>query len=88
MTEQDTDPVLPLALELITASQSGMPESEFVRYAHSRLDEDLDTTADAYALITTLAFFAGGAVTAWAEDTNRDPVDVLRTIALDAAADD
>ena len=88
MTQPEPDPVLPLAMELITASRGGMQDEDFIKYARTRLDETLDTQEDAYALITALAFFAGGAISAWAEDTGREPDDVLRTIALDAATDD
>lgn len=80
--------VIPLGIELITASRSGMTDEQFTLYARSRLDESLDSQEDAYSLITALAFFAGGAITAWAEDTGREPEDVLRAIALDAASTD
>ena len=88
MSDDDKDVTIPLTLELITASRSGMDDVEFTRYARTRVLEDLGTLDEAVSVITTLAFFAGSAVQAWAEDTERDPDDVLRAIALDAATDD
>lgn len=78
------DPKLPLALELVTASRQG-DQVAYVEYVNGRLDEELHDTDDAYHLIALLASIAGMSITAWAEDTGREPAEVLQLIALDAA---
>ncbi len=47
-----------------------------------RCTEELATQEEAYDLITRLTAFAGLAVMAWAEDTDRSAQDVLSNIAL------
>lgn len=85
MTEEDS--ALQLAIELMTASCSS-DEEAFVEYAYKRLDEELKEQTDAYHLVSVLAKFAGSAITAWAEDTGREPTAVMQTIALDVASPD
>lgn len=76
-----------LAMELITASMTREDLAEFVKYANDRLDEELGSQEEAYSLITILAGFAGGAVRAWAEDTHREPAEVMQAIALAQAGE-
>ncbi len=80
MSDGDTS-LQSLLVELITASR-GSPDANFVGYVRQRLDEELNTQEEAYELIVRLASFGGMAVAAWAEDTDRDPDAVMRTIAL------
>lgn len=77
-----------LALELITTMMLRDDLAECVAYVNQRLDEELLSQDDAYSLIGILAGLASGAIRAWAEDTDREPEDLLRTIALAHASED
>lgn len=76
-----------LAFELITACMGQPSETEFVKYAFRRLDDELHTQHDAYTLIGLLVGTAAASISAWAEDTDRTPQDLLQVIALANAAD-
>ena len=58
-----------------------------MKYTFTRLDDELHTQHDAYTLIGVLVGMCGAAISAWAEDTDRTPVELLRTIALANAQD-
>lgn len=74
-------PLESLLMELVTASSDDDPAA-FVRYVHTRLDEELSSQGEAYELIALFAAFAGHAVRSWAEDTDREPDVVLQDISL------
>lgn len=76
-----------LLVELVTASD-GNPDANYVSYVRQRLDEELATQDEAYDLIIRLASFGGMAVHAWADDTDREPGNVLQAIALGMYTED
>lgn len=77
----DIDRILPLAMELITASR-GDPE-QFFTYGLRRLGEEHLSVADVYELVVVLASSAGTAIEEWAEATERTTTEVMHQIAMD-----
>jgi predicted transcriptional regulator len=80
----ENDELLPLALELMTASTSD-DEAAFLAYCQRRLLEERLSMDELKRLVSLLAAFAGNSIVAWAEDTDRDPQQVMHAIGLDIA---
>jgi hypothetical protein len=83
--DDDGKPVLPLVMELITASRGDT--EQFFRYGVRRLLEEKLSTGRVLELVIVLASFAGAVVDEWAAATDRTTDEVLQQIAMDMAQD-
>ena len=75
-----------LLFELITAALTRDDDDSYVKYAFERVESDVADQYDAQSLVAVFGLFAAGVIEAWAQDTDRDPLEVLRAMAVASAA--
>lgn len=81
MPSDEHDDMIPLAVELMTASTGDA--FDYLVYCKKRLDEEDFSQDDLYRLVEVLAAFGGNAIASWAEDLHVDFPTLMQSLALD-----